>query len=488
MMDRMKQRRFAAVLACAFGAGAAWADVKIDAENFPDARFRRWVKEEAAGGKDVLTDTQIAAMTHMIVYSEGISSLKGLEHFTALFLLDCTGNRLTELDLSKNGTLEVLYCENNALTELDLSRNPALWDLRCTGNPITELDLSHNTKLQEARLPETATVTLPNGDRIDMADFQLRRTAAGKYQLDLSRYAAKISHLGVHIPGAVEDPEVPMTSSGGIYTFDPCDGYGRIVYEFGDSGEGESWIILLLDVKADISSVPLAGGKPKAQAKTGYALRGGKAYRVDGGKERLLANVEPHGVRTEAGLWAWIMIDPETDGMEGSESGVQFFLGEDAKPAGFLPVEDVEVCTVRFSSLGDKLLTIVGTVSRQDVGLYLVDAANGGFVKKMSFASMGPVAWVDAHRFFFSAIDESKGFVGGHEGIWWASPSLYDTAEDEAIVIRKATATRNSAIIDYDPEAGTLTIMEMSVEDEKDWPDEDKVEFQELTLSIPAAG
>ena len=576
MMDRMKQRRFAALLAfalCAIGT-VAWADVKIDAANFPDEKFRQWVKENAAGGGDVLTDAQIAAAEEVDVSETsgvgGISSLKGLEHFTALNRLVCSSNALTELDLSGNGALETLvcsgnelakldlsgngalewlvcdqnelaaldlsglpelgslWCRYNALTALDLSRVPALVELDCRGNeiakldlsrnpklfrlnclenPIKELDLSKNEDLSEASLPETAAVTLPNGDRIDMADFQLRRTAAGKYQLDLSRYAGKIEKVWVRSSGVV-DEDVPVTSSGGIYTFDPCIGYGGIIYKLGRR-EGEDWTLeLLLDsiTPENIGSVPLveakakadpnatediiedAGGKPKAQAKTGYVLRGGKAYRVDGGKEKLLANVEPHGVRTEAGLWAWIMIDPETDGMESSESGVQFFLGEDAKPAGFLPVEDVEVCAVRFSSLGDKLLTVVGTGARQDVGLYLVDAANGGFVKKRSFASMGPVAWVDVHRFFFSAIDESKGFVGGHEGIWWASPSLYDTAEDEAIVIRKATATRNSAIIDYDPEAGTLTIMEMSVEDEKDWPDEDKVEFQELTLSIPAAG
>ena len=242
------------------------------------------------------------------------------------------------------------------------------------------------------------------------------------------------------------------------------------------------------DPNATEDIVEDAGAKPEAQAKAGYVLRGEKVYRVDGGMERLLEDVEPLGVSTEAGLWAWIKIDPETEGMEGSESGVQFFQGEDAKPSGFLPVEDMEVCAVHFSSLGDKLLIFTGTGTKQDVDFYLVDAANGSFVKKKSFASMGPAAWVDAHRFFFSAIDESRGFVGGHEGIWWASPSLYDTAEDEVIVIRKATATRNSAIIDCDPEAGTLTIMEMSVEDEKDWPDEDKVEFQELTLPIPAAG
>ena len=373
-MKRMNRKLFAALLACALcGALApagAWADVKIDAKNFPDANFRRWVKENAAGGKNVLTDAQRAAVKEMdLSETGGISSLKGLEHFTALEALDCEGNKLMALDLSKNKNLSTVYLE------------------------------------------KTGTVVLPNGDRIDMADFQLRRTAAGKFQLDLSRYAGKIEKVWVRSSGVV-DEDVPVTSSRGVYTFDPCIGYGGIIYKLGRR-EGEDWTLeLLLDsiTPENIDSVPLveakakadpnatediiedAGGKPKAQAKTGYVLRGGKAYRVDGGKERLLANVEPHGVRTEAGLWAWIMIDPETDGMEGSESGVQFFLGEDAKPAGFLPVEDVEVCAVRFSSLGDKLLTVVGTGARQDVGLYLVDAANGGFVKKRSFASMGPVA------------------------------------------------------------------------------------------------
>ena len=625
-----------ALAAPALAPARAWADVKIDAENFPDENFRNWVKENAAGGGDVLKDKQIAAAEEMDLSGVGgISSLKGLEHFTALNRLNCSGNKLKELDLSKNPALmavfcwdneltaldlsknpalevlscggnkiaeldlsknaaltglycrdnklvslrlakdgalvelrceenelteldlsghpaleelscfgneltaldfsnnlalrtiscwnnkltaldlshnpalDVLYCSGNKLTALDLTRNTDLTEIDCGGNALTELDLSKNGKLEEADLPAAAQVTLPNGDRIDMANFQLRRTAGGKYQLDLSKYAGKIEEVKVtsepdEDENEDEEKDVEVTSSGRIYTFEPCDGSATISYKLGER-EGEGWLLsLLLNVTKDTSSVPLtgakadpdatedidedAGGKPGAQAKTGYVLRDGKVYRVDGGKERLLENVEPQGISTEAGLWAWIMIDPETDGMEGSESGVQFFLGEDASPAGFLPVEDVEICAVHFSSLGDKLLIVAGAGSKQDVGFYLVDAANGGFVKKKSFASMGPAAWVDAHRFFFSAIDESKGFVGGHEGIWWASPSLYDTAEDEAIVIRKATATRNSAIIDYDPEAGTLTIMEMSVEDEKDWPDEDKVEFQELTLSIPAAG
>ena len=343
-MKRMKRKFFAALLACALCAvgafmpgGAlvperAWADVKIDAENFPDEKFRQWVKEEAAGGKDVLTDEQIAAVTEIdfIFYGVyGLTSLKGLEHFTALKSLNCSNNQLTKLDLSKNaaleelrcygGTLEKLIlpnsaslgsidcsqnrlteldlsgvpelthltcndnglteldlidvseltslnCGRNELTELDLSDSPKLEGLDCRENQLTELDLSKNEKLEEAALPAAAAVTLPNGDRIDMADFQLRRTAEGKYQLDLSKYAGKIEDVLVYIPGVVEDEEVPVTSSGGVYTFDSCDGYGSIYYKLGDRGEDEAgWSLHLpLSVMKDTSSAPLA--EPKAKA------------------------------------------------------------------------------------------------------------------------------------------------------------------------------------------------------------------------------
>ena len=296
-MKYVHKKFFAALLACALCAGGtvAWADVKIDAVNFPDENFRQWVKENAAGGGDVLTDAQIAAAEEMDLSGTGISSLKGIEHFTELTVLNCRHNALSELDLSHNPALKTLKCQNNKLTKLDVSHNPALKDLVCWGNEITKLDLSHNTALtelycadnritaldlshnpaletlgcgdnklatldlshnpalKEAYLPETAKVVLPNGDRIDMADFQPRRTAAGKYQLDLSRYAGKIKEVEVSVDGYC-----PVTASGGVYTFDPCEGNCKVRYKLGER-EGEDWSLSLnVDVTEDISSVPLA--------------------------------------------------------------------------------------------------------------------------------------------------------------------------------------------------------------------------------------
>ena len=83
----------------------------------------------------------------MNVGGKNISSLKGIEHFTALRYLDCIQNKLTALDVSNNTALIHLYFSDNKLTALDLSKNTALTQLNCYGNQITTLDLSKNTAL-----------------------------------------------------------------------------------------------------------------------------------------------------------------------------------------------------------------------------------------------------------------------------------------------------------------------------------------------------
>ena len=61
--------------------------------------------------------------------------------------LDCAGEQLTTLDVSKNTALEKLYCSENQLTTLDVSKNTALTTLWCFENRLTALDVSQNTAL-----------------------------------------------------------------------------------------------------------------------------------------------------------------------------------------------------------------------------------------------------------------------------------------------------------------------------------------------------
>ena len=129
----------------AFAAGY----VEINETNFPDAKFRSFVKENLDKNKDDILDAmEIAAVKMIEANNMGIKSLEGVGFFTALETLKCWDNELTGLDLSKNTALKNLQCSNSKLQSLDLSQNPNLTQLYCGRNPLTTLDLSKNAKLK----------------------------------------------------------------------------------------------------------------------------------------------------------------------------------------------------------------------------------------------------------------------------------------------------------------------------------------------------
>ena len=123
------------------------AGVAIDNTNFPDANFRTVVENFDTNKDGSLSDTEIAAVEAIDCHDKGISNLKGIEYFTSLDYLDCCGNQLTALDVSKNTSLKILDCIYNQLTTLDVNKNTALNKLWCGDNPLTTLDVSKNTAL-----------------------------------------------------------------------------------------------------------------------------------------------------------------------------------------------------------------------------------------------------------------------------------------------------------------------------------------------------
>ena len=121
--------------------------IAIDKENFPDDIFREYLLGQDYGKDGVLTEREIMNITEIDVYDMDISSLQGIEYFTALTVLDCEDNELTTLDISKNTALVKLYCGMNYLTSLDITNNVALKRLLCYDNELTSLDVSKNTAL-----------------------------------------------------------------------------------------------------------------------------------------------------------------------------------------------------------------------------------------------------------------------------------------------------------------------------------------------------
>ena len=66
---------------------------EINATNFPDSTFRNYVSSNFdMDGDGVLSAAEIADATNISVNSMGISSLKGIEYFTAVVELHCWDN------------------------------------------------------------------------------------------------------------------------------------------------------------------------------------------------------------------------------------------------------------------------------------------------------------------------------------------------------------------------------------------------------------
>lgn len=81
----------------------------------------------------------IDTIIDLSLFNSSITSLTGIEDFTALVELDCSNNLITDLDVSQNANLKFLGSGNNPfLTSLDVSQNTALTFLSCNLNPQLE--------------------------------------------------------------------------------------------------------------------------------------------------------------------------------------------------------------------------------------------------------------------------------------------------------------------------------------------------------------
>ena len=130
--------------------------IPVSEDRFPDSVFRYYIETSIdTNGDKMLSNHEIGAVTSICLYAEMdgenyfkyVSSLKGIELFSALEELNCSHCRLTTLDLSANTELQEVNCSYNQLTSLKLSANKVLRKLNCSMNQLTVLNPSANTAL-----------------------------------------------------------------------------------------------------------------------------------------------------------------------------------------------------------------------------------------------------------------------------------------------------------------------------------------------------
>ena len=97
-------------------AGNGKKEIAIDETRFPNAVFRNHVSEQIdLSGNDSLDIVERGNVHTLDVSGLGIQDLRGIEYFSQLENLDCSDNKLTSLDLSKNPALQVLNATGNQL-------------------------------------------------------------------------------------------------------------------------------------------------------------------------------------------------------------------------------------------------------------------------------------------------------------------------------------------------------------------------------------
>jgi hypothetical protein len=91
--------------------------------------------------------SEAKAVNRLDISKKEIKSLQGIEAFSELKILNCSQNKLTNIDLSKNIRLVNLFINDNQLSDIDVSNNLELVIFNCWGNQLTSLDVSSNKSL-----------------------------------------------------------------------------------------------------------------------------------------------------------------------------------------------------------------------------------------------------------------------------------------------------------------------------------------------------
>ena len=174
--------------------------VEINDTNFPDPVFLQYVKDNidtadtTSGQKDdKLSKAERDAVTEINIDNKNCTDLTGIAYFANLTELNCSYNKLTTLDVSKNAKLSALRCYDNGMEKLNLGDITHLTLLRCEDNNLTELDVSKNPYLEELQCRENKLRRLVIGKKYRLTGLYLRGNQLTS--LDLSGTTREIWNL-----------------------------------------------------------------------------------------------------------------------------------------------------------------------------------------------------------------------------------------------------------------------------------------------------
>ncbi|WP_237274674.1 hypothetical protein [Tenacibaculum ovolyticum] len=156
-----------------------------------------------------------------------IKNLGGLEHFPNLKRLDCFGNEITEIDLSKSTSITFLNCSENKIERLDLSNNTELVYVSCDGNKLNSLIIGDNPNLKSLYTSFNELTTLDvkactelesldtTGNQMNsiiVNDTQLNKIPEGWYKDENAVYTKNANSIKSVPKESVKEESKPTTS------------------------------------------------------------------------------------------------------------------------------------------------------------------------------------------------------------------------------------------------------------------------------------
>ena len=145
------------VLALLALSGVAWAESGgiLSDTRIPDMAFRQALDARYGDANHYVDFLR----TEINVSDSGISDLTGIELFSNLEELNCSGNNLEMLDLTQNTKLKELDCRNNPLATLNTGKLENLETLYCSGDRLTTLQLP--TEKDKLRILNLSSSKIP---------------------------------------------------------------------------------------------------------------------------------------------------------------------------------------------------------------------------------------------------------------------------------------------------------------------------------------
>jgi hypothetical protein len=182
------QRLCIAVLTCLMSVSVVGQFTYVPDGNFEQRLINLGLDDLLDG--QVLT-SNINIVSSLIVSMSSISDLTGIEDFTALTLLSCGHNPLTNLDLSNNTLLTTLWCYESQLTCLNIANgnNTDIGWLSLGGNPNLTCIEVDDASWSTANWPE---ILEPQFSFSENCDNECSTSDVGIHELKPSRILLKI--------------------------------------------------------------------------------------------------------------------------------------------------------------------------------------------------------------------------------------------------------------------------------------------------------